>query len=265
MEDLTLDKMKMEIQARFLKAAQNKQNLIEKYIREITPHYNEDMKKLRKFASDNKIPIIQHETEKFLSQIIKMNTPKNILEIGTAMGYSALVFANAMREGNIDTIEKDKTMISLAKENIQLAPKNIQIQIYEGDASEQLLKLQHKYANNDDICDKLLDKGYTSKVISTSKVYDFIFIDAAKAQYMKFLMLALPMLKDGGMIISDNIFYGGLTARNRYDVPRRQRTIHSRMREYLDYLMNDEHFDTSLLNIGDGIAMSVYRINGYRI
>ncbi len=260
--DKNNDKLNREVRSRFLKAASRKQDLIEEYIRKLITHYNNDMQRLRKFAVEHHIPIIQHETEKFLSQIIKMNHPKNILEIGTAMGYSALVFAYAMGAGTIDTIEKDDKMIELAKKNIKLAPNDVSINIFEGDAIEQLIFLKEykssKYRqmsiiDNVDISNKNADD------LLFDLKYDLIFIDAAKGQYMKFLELALPMLKDGGLIISDNIFYGGLVARDRYDVPRRQRTIYARMRNYLEYIMTCKDFDTSLLNIGDGIAMSVYQ------
>ncbi len=234
----TADKKQLEMRKRFQRAANKKQILIEKYIRQITPFINDEMAKLRVFANNNNIPIIQPETERFLSQIVNFKNPKKILEIGTAIGYSALVFAYSMKCGHIDTIEKSEEMVRLAKQNIKLAPKEVIINIILGNGIDEIDKL---YDNNFD-----------------DNKYDLVFIDAAKGQYMTFLKAVLPLVKNGGIIISDNIFYGGLIARDRYDVPRRQRTIHKRMREYLEYLMTQQVFDTSLLNIGDGIALTIY-------
>ncbi len=238
------DKKQLEIRERFKRAHDNKQNLIENYIREMIIPINDDMSNIRDFAREHSIPIIQPETERFLSQIISLQKPKKILEIGTAIGYSALVFAYAMHSGHIDTIEKSEDMICYAKQNIKLAPKDVFINIISGNGEDEIHKL-------------------ASKQQSEEQKYNFVFIDAAKGHYMTFLNAAMPLINDGAIIISDNIFYGGLIARDRYDVPRRQRTIYKRMRDYLEYLMNTPEFDTSLLNIGDGIALSVY--NGDKI
>ncbi|MGO1368260.1 MAG: O-methyltransferase [Senegalia sp. (in: firmicutes)] len=201
---------------------------IEEYIRKIIPKKDDFLIGLEKFAYENHIPIIHPEVAEFMKVLIKIKGAKNILEIGTAIGYSAIIMANSMDEGRITTIERRQDMIDIAKKNIEkLSLKNIDI--INGEAKEILPKLNQKF--------------------------DFIFIDAAKGKYMEFLPYCIDMLEENGIILSDNVLFKGMVANDDL-VERRKKTIVRRMRKYLDYISNHESLTTSIIPIGDGMAIS---------
>lgn len=178
------------------------------------------------------IPVIREETAAFLTSMVAMKSPKAILEIGTAVGYSALLMARAMPDNcRITTIEKYEKRIPEAKRNFEQAGETGRITFLEGDAGEWLEKL--------------------------TGPYDFIFMDAAKGQYLAWLPDILRLLESGGVVISDNVLQDGDIAESRYAVERRNRTIHTRMREYLYELKHMECLTTSIVPIGDGVAVSV--------
>lgn len=178
------------------------------------------------------VPIIRRETAALLKTLVAGKAPAAILEVGTAVGYSALLMAGVMPEHcHITTIEKYEKRIPLARENFKKAGKEEAITLIEGDAG-QVLK-------------------------SLSGPYDFIFMDAAKGQYMHWLPDILALMPAGGMLVSDNVFQDGDIIESRYAVERRNRTIHSRMREYLYTLTHTEALVTSLIPIGDGVAVCV--------
>lgn len=178
------------------------------------------------------VPIIRRETAALLKTLVAGKAPAEILEVGTAVGYSALLMAGVMPEHcHITTIEKYEKRIPLARENFKKAGKEEAITLIEGDAG-QVLK-------------------------SLSGPYDFIFMDAAKGQYMHWLPDILALMPAGGMLVSDNVFQDGDIIESRYAVERRNRTIHSRMREYLYTLTHTEALVTSLIPIGDGVAVCV--------
>ena len=161
-----------------------------------------------------------------------MNKPRQILEVGTAIGFSALLMSEYMPcDGHITTIEKYEKRIPIARENFKKYGKSEQITLIEGDASEVLAGLAGEY--------------------------DLIFMDAAKGQYIHFLPDILRLLKQGGVLLSDNVLQDGDVIESRYAVTRRNRTIHGRMREYLYELKNHPQLQTSIIPLGDGITLSV--------
>lgn len=189
---------------------------------------------LEKEAKRSEVPIIRKEMQGLLKFLIVMNKPEEILEVGTATGFSALFMWEASgKTAKITTIEKYEKRIPIAKENFQKAGAEQDITLLEGDA-EDLLK----------------------RLVQEKKKYPVIFMDAAKGQYLNFLPMAMELLTPGGLLISDNILQEGDVCESRYAVTRRNRTIHSRMRDYLYELKNNGKFETVILNIGDGAALS---------
>ena len=185
-------------------------------------------------ALSSYVPIIRKETSALLKTLVALKQPKAILEVGTAVGYSALLMSRVMPEDcRITTIEKYEKRIPIAKDNFKRAGKEQCITLLEGDAEEILKTL--------------------------SGPYDFIFMDAAKGQYLHWLPMLLALLPQGGVLVSDNVLQDGDIIESRYAVERRNRTIHSRMREYLYTLTHMEEFETSVVPIGDGVTISVKR------
>lgn len=189
---------------------------------------------IAKQALADRVPIIRQETASLLKVLLKMTKPKKILEVGTAVGFSALLMSEYAPKAEITTIEKFEQRISQAKKNFEKAGKQSVITLLEGDASEVL---------------KTLDPGY-----------DFIFMDAAKGQYIHFLPEVMRLLADGGTLVSDNVLQDGDVVESRFAVTRRNRTIHSRMRAYLWELKHRDDLETVVLPIGDGVTVSTKTI-----
>lgn len=187
---------------------------------------------LEAYSKRTKVPIIRKETQSLIRTLLVMNKPKRILEVGTAIGFSALFMGEFMPEdGRITTIEKYEKRIPLAKENFQRYDRSQRITLLEGDAADILKQLEGPY--------------------------DFIFMDAAKGQYIHFLPEVLRLLETGGVLLSDNVLQDGDIIQSKFAVTRRDRTIHKRMREYLYILKNHERLETAILTLGDGVALSV--------
>ena len=194
------------------------------------PYLNE----LERYAKKTNVPIIRTEMQSLLKFLLAMKEPKEILEVGTAIGFSALLMSEyGPKDCHITTIEKYEKRIPIAKENFQKAGKEDAITLLEGDAMEILQKLEGSY--------------------------DFIFMDAAKGQYIHFMPDILRLLKVGGLLISDNVLQDGDIIESRFAVTRRNRTIHARMREYLYELKHHEDLETVILPVGDGVTISVRR------
>lgn len=200
--------------------------VVEEYIK----NGEEFFPKLRVYADDNHIPILRLESLNFILTQLLLKSPKNILEIGTAIGYSALCFKKVLIHTNITTIEIDEIMAEIARENFKEYKANINL--LEGDAIDILPKIKEKY--------------------------EALFIDARKSQYKNFLNLSKPLLKERALIITDNILLGGMVA-DFDSTPRKKRAMVKHMMRYNDFLLNDKDFLTSLIPIGDGIAVSIYR------
>ena len=187
---------------------------------------------IEKEAIDTYVPIIRKEMQTFLKTILAIRKPARILEVGTAIGFSAILMAEYNpTDCQIITIENYEKRIPIARENFKRAGKEEQITLLEGDAAEVL---------------KTIDEPF-----------DFIFMDAAKGQYIHFMPEVLRLLKKDGILISDNVLQDGDIIESRYVVTRRNRTIHKRMRDYLYQLTHHEELVTSILPIGDGITVSV--------
>ncbi|CDA11400.1 O-methyltransferase [Intestinibacter bartlettii] len=205
-------------------------DVVEDYIRHTLKDADGLLKELEVFAEENSVPIVHKEVSDLLKVLLKMQKPQRILEVGCAIGYSSILFAITC-EGNVDitTCERNPVMIERAKENIKRAGFENNIRILEGDAVEQLKNVEGEF--------------------------DMIFLDAAKGQYKLFYDLVIDKLKVGGVLISDNILYKGMIASDDL-VVRRKKTIVKRMRNYLDYICNCDYLTTSLLPMGDGVAIS---------
>lgn len=192
---------------------------------------------LERAALEDGVPIIRKETQSLLRFMVSAFAPKKILEVGTAVGFSALLMWEASgQQCKIKTIEKYEPRIPVAKKNFSDAGATNSIELVEGDA-EEILK-------------QLVEQGET---------YEMIFMDAAKGQYLNFLPYVTDLLLPGGILITDNVLQDGDVCESRYAVTRRNRTIHTRMREYLYQLTHSEIYTTTLLNVGDGVALSVKR------
>ena len=185
-------------------------------------------------ATADYVPIIRKEMQSFLKFLLAMKKPARILEVGTAVGFSAILMAEYDPVPcQITTIENYEKLIPIARENFKRAGKEAQIALLEGDAAEVLKTLEGPY--------------------------DFIFMDAAKGQYIHFLPEILRLLAKDGVLVSDNVLQDGDVIESRFAVTRRNRTIHKRMREYLYTLTHSEELVTAVLPVGDGITLSTRR------
>ena len=183
-------------------------------------------------ALDTYVPIIRKETQSFLKVLLMMKKPVRVLEVGTAIGFSALLMCEYLPEnGHITTIEKYEKRIPIARENFKRAGKEDRITLIEGDALEVMRSLEGPF--------------------------DFIFMDAAKGQYIHYKPEAIRLLSKDGVLMSDNVLQDGDIIESRFAVERRNRTIHSRMREYLYELKHNDQLQTSIIPLGDGVALSV--------
>lgn len=202
------------------------------YIHSLETENIEILEQIEKEALDTFVPIIRKEMQSFLKVLLRVKRPLNILEVGTAVGFSAILMSEYVpEECRITTIENYEKRIPIARENFKRAGKEEQITLIEGDAFEVLKTLQDSY--------------------------DFIFMDAAKGQYIAYLPEVMRVLSPGGILVSDNVLQNGEIIESRFAVERRDRTIHSRMREYLYTLKHHPELETSIIPLGDGVALSV--------
>ena len=207
-------------------------NRITEYLHSLETSRGELLDTIEKKAIEDGVPIIRSETAALLRSLTAALRPENILEIGTAVGYSALQMCQVMPKNcHITTIEKYEKRIPEAKENFRKAGEESRITWLEGDADMWLKEL----------------KG---------KQFDLVFMDAAKGQYLNWLPLLLDLMPVGAVLISDNVLQDGDVVQSRFAVQRRNRTIHSRMREYLYELKHMEEFETAVIPIGDGVTIS---------
>lgn len=202
------------------------------YINSLARDNSELLQKIEQEALEHQVPIIKKETQCLLKTLLTLQKPRAILEVGTAVGFSALL----IREANpvdciITTIENYDKRIPIAKANFKRAKATDGITLLEGDANQILLTLDHHY--------------------------DMVFVDAAKGQYINFLPKIMPLLSEGGLLISDNVLQDGDLIESRFAVTRRNRTIHKRMRDYLYEITHREDLETTILTVGDGVAVSV--------
>lgn len=204
---------------------------VDVFLRSVIKRETGLLKELEEYAQANHVPIVPPETAAFLKVLVGLYQPKRILEAGTAIGYSAMIMAGAMGEqGILDTIEIDEDMADQARKNINRMGMEHRIRILGGDALEVMQCL--------------------------TSPYDMIFLDAAKGQYTEYLPEAMRLLKNGGVLISDNVLYKGLVTING-PVAHKHRTITMKLRDYLFEICHDDRLQTAIIPIGDGMAVSV--------
>ena len=202
------------------------------FINSMETENSEILEAIESEALSTYVPIIRKEMQSFLKVLLTIQKPMRILAVGTAVGFSALLMSEYAPAGcEITTIENYEKRIPIARNNFKRAGKESQITLLEGDAMEVL---------------PMLDEPY-----------DFIFMDAAKGQYIHYMPEVMRLLKTGGTLVSDNVMQDGNIIESRFAVERRDRTIHSRMREYLYELKHHEELLTSIIPLGDGVAVSV--------
>lgn len=209
---------------------------ITSYINSLDKELPPELYDLEKEAYDNKVPIIKRDTQGVIRFLLTILKPRSILEVGTAIGFSALFMSEySSKDCKITTIEKVPMRIVEARKNFN----------------------SDKFSHRDKIT---LIEGEALKVlknlVSEEKSYDFIFLDAAKAQYMNFLPELMKLLDVGGILITDNVLQDGTVINSRYSITRRDRTIHTRMREYLYTITHMDELETIILPVGDGVAIS---------
>lgn len=202
---------------------------IEEYLRKLVPKKKDFLIRMEVYAEENHVPIVEPEVAQLIKVLLKSKQAKTILEIGTAIGYSALLMCDALDgKCHITTIERREDMIQLASEFISDSKYKDSIKIINGDANQVL----------DDISEK----------------FDLIFMDAAKGQYMEFFNKSMDLLNPGGIIIADNVLFRGMVASDKL-VNRRKITIVKRLREFLKYINEVEGFESAIIPIGDGVAL----------
>lgn len=202
------------------------------YLHSLETENSEILEQIEQEALNDGVPIIRKEMQSFLKVLLRIKKPLRVLEVGTAVGFSAILMSEYVPENcQITTIENYEKRIPVARNNFKRAGKEAQITLIEGDAMEILQNLEGSY--------------------------DFVFMDAAKGQYIAYLPEVLRILSPEGILVSDNVLQNGEIIQSRFVVERRDRTIHSRMREYLYTLKHHEELETSILPLGDGVALSI--------
>lgn len=203
---------------------------IETYLNGLIPNSCGIIKELEEYAEENHVPIITKDVAELLKTMIRIHKPKRILEIGMAIGYSAIVMGLACEEDfELVTMEKNEVYIALAKENIKKAGFEKNITMIEGDAEDNFAQLTGEF--------------------------DMIFIDAAKGHYYTFMKETAPMLKKNGIFICDNVLFRGMVAERKLLI-RRKITIVKRLQKFLRFITNNEMLQTTILPIGDGVSIS---------
>ena len=203
---------------------------ITEYIHSLEQDRSDVLEKLRQEAEKENVPVIRREMEPFIDILLNIHQPSDILEIGTGIGYSALFMNECLENARIVTIENYEPRLIKARKNLK-GKENITL--VEGDASEWV---------------RTADTGF-----------EMIFLDGAKAQYIIMLPDLIRLLNPGGILLADNILKDGELVKSRFAVPRRQRTIHTRMREFVWEIMHSPYLTSSVLTIGDGVTLSVKR------
>ena len=230
------------------------ENIVD-YINSLEGELPEHIVRIMKEALADDVPIIRRETMTLIKYLLKSHKPKRILEVGAAVGFSSILMSEYLEEGaSIITIERMEERIRKAKENIAATKKEDVITLLEGDATQILEDLVNGNTTHLDILPIDMDNRQTEG--SFSGEFDFIFMDAAKGQYMNFFPNIMKLLKPGGILLTDNVLQDGAVAKSRFGVIRRDRTIHSRMREYLYTLTHMEELNTIVLPVGDGVTIS---------
>ena len=216
-------------------------DVVTEYLEGLYRPMNEELGRLREVAEKHNVPIILRDSETFILNIIRMKKPARILEIGTAMGYSAICFAEAAPAAEIVSLERSDKMMQYAMTNIEKFGLTDRIKVLHGDALESLKEIRSELTDAD------------------KDGFDFVFIDAAKSFYKKFWDGCIPMCRKEAVILSDNVLLKARTTSDEFITERRQKTSVRHMREYLSYITKLDYADTAVLPVGDGIAVSVLK------
>ena len=204
------------------------------FINDILPADTGIEKVLRDYANEHRVPILRRDAAAFLRTLVSLKKPSRILEVGTAIGYSAILMSKSSPESHIDTVEIDADSVVLARQNIKKAGAESQIRVIAGDGNEVLAAL--------------------------TKPYDMIFMDAAKGQYIHLYDDAMRLLNKGGLLVCDNCIFYGKVLDKPEDAPHKHRTIVTNLRAFLERMMQDSALDASLLDVGDGMAIACKKI-----
>lgn len=206
---------------------------VKDFLMSLSSENDDDILKLKEYAKENDVPIIRDEARDFLRLVIGIKKPKSILEIGTAIAYSTLIMHRLCKDANIVTIEDFEKRIITARSNIDKYFDKSKIELIEGDAGVYLKENNEK------------------------EKFDFVFLDAAKGQYINWLNDIKRLMQKDAILIADNIFKDGEILESKYLIKKRDRTIYKRMREFLNNITNDNELDTYIFDIGDGISVSI--------
>ena len=200
------------------------------YLRTEQKQLTGSLGELEELAHENGVPVIPHETVVFLQFLLKQKQPKNVLEIGTAIGFSASLMAETLGEdAKITTIDRVPVMIEKAKKNFEKLGLTDQVTLLEGDAADLLSSLEGPY--------------------------DFIFMDSAKSKYITFLPECLRLLSDDGVLMVDDVFQAGTVLQPIEEIPRKNRSIHRHLNEFLEEITKSSELTSTLLPLGDGVAL----------
>lgn len=214
---------------------------VTEYLEGLYRPLNENLNALRAEAEKHEIPIILRDTEGLLLNFLRIRKPRRILEIGAAVGYSAICFAAVLPEAEIVSLERSEKMYLKALENVERFGLSGRIRIKKGDAVESLKEMKAQIADTE------------------QEGFDLVFIDAAKSYYRKFWDCSIPLCRRGAVILSDNVLIKARTASDEFITERRQKTSVRRMREYLSYITRLDYADTAVIAVGDGVAVSVLK------
>lgn len=204
------------------------------YIQPFIPTRDELLMEMEQFATDNFVPIMQLSAIENLLQMLRIQKPESILEVGSAIGYSAIRMAQAIQDVKIVTIERDETRLGFAKEFIARSTVKENIVLIEGDALE--VDIESKYPS-----------------------FDAVFIDAAKGQYQKFFDKYSPLVKTGGILYIDNMYMHGLSDLDMKEVPRRKRTMIRNLHKFADWVIQNEQYQSTFFPVGDGLLICIKR------
>jgi len=206
---------------------------IQEYLRSLEPEGDRLLSDIRAYAGEKGIPVVRPATGGLLQLLARLTQPAEMLELGTAIAYSSLLLASSCG-GKLLTVEHDERLIPLARQNVREAGLEERITLVQGEAGEVLKRLA-----------------------AEGRQFGLIFLDAAKGQYLFWLEDLITLLAPGGLLVTDNVLQEGRVAESRYTVERRERSTHSRMREFLYRIKHDERLETTVLPLEDGVSLSV--------
>ncbi|MCQ2548134.1 MAG: O-methyltransferase [Clostridia bacterium] len=212
-------------------------DVVSEYLQDHYKPLNEELNRLRIEAEENRVPIILKETESFLELFLKIVKPKKILEIGSAVGYSASFMAACLPDAKIFTIEKDHDVYETAKAKVKELAYDNRITLLEGDGEE---------------CENaLFEQGESD--------FDLVFIDAAKSHYKRFFDASLRLSNKDTVFVCDNVLFKARTCSDEYDPNHKYKTNIRNMREFIEYITNDERFETAVIAVGDGLSITRFK------